>query len=85
VTGSDQAGFAAAGSHEVTGVVARAFVGVSFLMGARGSELLAREALDAAGARLAARLETADRRVRARAVADAIVEVCRDLDGRRVE
>jgi hypothetical protein len=60
-------------------------VGVGFLVGARGSELVAREALDAAGARLVGRLATADRTVRARAMADAILEVCRDLDGRRVE
>jgi len=85
MSGPNQAGCAAAGTDQTTRALARAFVGVSFLMGARDSELVAREALDAEGARLVARLATTDRAVRARAVADAVLEVCRDLDGRRVE
>jgi hypothetical protein len=65
--------------------LARAFVGVSYLLGARGSELVARQPVDAAGTRLANELGSQDPAVRARVVAHAVLDVGRDLDRRRVE
>ena len=65
-------------------VLARAFVGVSYLIGCRGGELLAREPLNPAGARLGEALSASERGVRSRALAQALLPVGQDLDRRRV-
>jgi hypothetical protein len=62
----------------------RAFVGVGYVVGARGPELLARGGLHEGARRLAAELESADRTTKAKVLAGAVLEVCRELDRRRV-
>jgi len=64
--------------------LARAFVGVSYLLGARGTDLFARIPLEPVAERLARSLEASERQVRAREAASAVLTVSRDLDARRV-
>ena len=64
--------------------VTRAFVGVSYLLGARGAELAARDRLHPIARQMAGLLESAERLTRARATASAVLAVSRDLDERRV-
>ncbi len=62
----------------------RAFVGVSYLLGARAGELRGRRPVHVVAERLTTALADRDQLVRARAVAGALLAVSRDLDRRRI-